>query len=70
MSQPPPVANGNPAVWDLVIAEMTARDRVGRERYGVPLQAFNGRDQLRDAFEEALDLCVYLRAALFDRDGK
>jgi len=29
----------------------------------------NGRDALRDAYEEALDLCQYLRQALYERDG-
>jgi hypothetical protein len=69
VSQPPPKPNTNPAVWDLVIADMHARDRVGRERYGTPLQAHNGRDALRDAYEEALDLAVYLRQAIAERDA-
>lgn len=68
--QPAPVANSHPAIWPLVIAEMEARDKLGRERYGVPLQPHNGRDTLRDAYEEALDLCAYLRAAIYERDGK
>ena len=68
--QPAPVANDGPAVWGLVVADMQARDQLGRERYGVPLQPNNGRDALRDAYEEALDLCAYLRQALLERDGK
>lgn len=60
-AQPPPVPNDRPAVWDLVIADMHERDRVGRERYGTPLQAHNGRDALVDAYQEAMDLAVYLR---------
>lgn len=44
------------------VADMAERDRLGRERYGTPLQADNGRDHLVDAYQEALDLCVYLRA--------
>jgi hypothetical protein len=67
--QPKPIPNDKPAVWDLVLADMTARDAVGRERYGVPLQPHNGRDCLRDAYEEALDLAVYLRQALYERNG-
>lgn len=43
---------------------------MGRARYGTPLQPFNGRDQLADAYAEALDLVVYLRAALYERDGR
>lgn len=70
LEQPAPVANDKPAVWDLVLADMRARDAVGRERYGVPLQPFNGRDSLLDAYAEALDLAVYLRQALYERDGR
>lgn len=32
------------------------------------LQAFNGRDVLRDAYEEALDLATYLRQCIEERD--
>ena len=34
------------------------------------VQPFNGRDALVDAFQEALDLCVYLRQAIYERDGR
>lgn len=68
--QPMPKKNNNPAIWDLVISEMKARDKVGQERYHTRLQANNGRDALRDALDEALDLCVYLRQAIYERDGK
>lgn len=57
-------------IWPIVINEMEARDQLGRERYGVPLTAHNGRDALWDAYEEALDLCAYLRQAIYERDGK
>ena len=42
----------------------------GARKYGVRHQANNGRDQLRDAYEEALDLVCYLRAAIYERDGE
>lgn len=67
--QPAPAANDRPAVWPMVIKDMEARDAVGRERYGVPLQPHNGRDALRDAYEEALDLCAYLKQAMLERDA-
>ena len=47
---------------------MQTRDRVGRERYGTPLQPHNGRDALQDAYEEALDLAAYLKQAIVERD--
>lgn len=68
--QPDPIANNEPAVWGLVVSDMEARDQLGRQRYGTPLQPYNGRDALRDAYEEALDLAVYLRQALWERDRK
>ena len=55
-------------VWALVLADMEDRRRLGIERYGVPLQAHNGRDALIDAYQEALDLAVYLRQAIEERD--
>lgn len=68
--QPAPTPSEHPAVWPMVLADMAARDAEGRRKYGVPLQPHNGRDALRDAYEEALDLCVYLRQALYERDGR
>src|SRR3990172_7491558 len=68
LEQPAPQANAEPAIWDLVMADMAARDKVGLERYGVRLQPHNGRDALKDAYAEALDLCVYLRQAIYERD--
>ena len=69
-NQPAPVANDRPDVWSQVIMDMENRDSVGRARYGVPLQPHNGRDALLDAYEEALDLCAYLRQAIMERDGR
>lgn len=68
--QPPPVPNYYPAIWDVVISDMRDRDIIGRCRYDTPLQPHNGRDALADAYQEALDLCAYLRQAIFERDGK
>ncbi len=68
--QPDPVPNELPPVWNQVIADMHARNQLGLRRYGTQLQPFNGRDALRDAYEEALDLAVYLRQAIMERDGK
>lgn len=59
---------GDGSIWALVVRDMVERDRVGRERYGVPLRAFNGRDGLRDLYEELLDAVVYLRQVLEERD--
>lgn len=65
--QPDPIPNDRRPVWELVIEDMQDRDRIGRERYGTPLQPHNGRDALVDAYQEALDLAVYLRQAIEER---
>ena len=65
--QPPPVASDRPAIWDMVIEDMRERNRIGTKKYGTPLQAHNGRDALVDAYQEALDLAVYLRQAIEER---
>lgn len=62
-----PVKNDQPAIQDLVIQDIEARKLVGLRKYGTLLQAGNGRDALQDAYEEALDLCQYLRQALAER---
>lgn len=69
MSQPAPIPNDQPAMWDLVIEDMKQRDRIGRDRYGTPLQPFNGRDALKDAYEECLDMAAYLKQAIIERDA-
>lgn len=65
--QPAPTQNALTPVWDLVIQDMQERNQVGIQRYGTPLQPFNGRDALVDAYQEALDLAVYLRQAIVER---
>ncbi len=67
--QPMPTPNGTTPIWELVKADMDERDRLGIERYGTTLQANNGRDSLLDAYHEALDLCVYLRQHMVERDA-
>lgn len=69
-AEPPPVKNEYPAIWDLVIEDMKNRDEFGLHKYGMRLQPFNGRDALQDAYQEALDLCVYLKQAMLERGKK
>lgn len=68
--QPPSIPNNNTPIWDLVIADIKVRDEYGRKKYGTRLQANNGRDTLQDAYEEALDLVVYLRQTIEERNLK
>jgi hypothetical protein len=70
VEQPRPIPRpGTPSVQAAVREDLVAREQLGIARYGTPLQPHNGRDALRDAYEEALDLACYLRQALMERDG-
>jgi len=67
-SQPMPTANDEPDVQSAVIADIEARRLVGIARYGTALQPHNGRNALLDAYEEVLDLAMYLKQRLIE-DG-
>lgn len=67
--QPAPVRQEGPDVQSMVMVDLATRRRIGIQRYGIALQPYNGRDMLRDAYEEALDLAIYLRGAIAERDG-
>jgi hypothetical protein len=66
--EPAPTTGAGRPIWELVVEDMQARDAMGRQRYGTPLLAGNGRDALVDAYQEALDLAVYLRQAIEERE--
>lgn len=52
------------------MSDIAERDRMGTKKYGQRLTPGDGRDSLVDAYQEALDLVVYLRKALYERDGR
>lgn len=56
------------SIQALVRADLEEREKLGIERYGTALRAHNGRDALKDAYEECLDMCCYLKQALIERD--
>ena len=45
---------------EILKSDFEARRNLGIDRYGCPLYAHNGRNALVDAYQEALDLSVYL----------
>jgi hypothetical protein len=53
-----------PKILDLVIADLHERDAKGQQTYGSSLRASSANDALRFAYEEALDLAMYLRQEL------
>lgn len=62
--QAAPVPNDSVPIADLVIMDLYRRKAMGIKKYGVPLQANNGRSFLLDAYYELLDLLMYLRGRL------
>lgn len=56
-------------ILPLVIADLEDRAAAGIMTYGTLLRPFNGRDALKDAYEEALDLAMYLKQAMIERDS-
>ena len=63
--------SNDPAIADLVIADMESRKRLGGERYGKPLTVASvtedSRDPLRELYEELQDSTVYVRWAMIER---
>ena len=62
--QPLPISNISKSAHDLVIADMIDRKEFGHNKYGVYLQSDNGRNNLIDAYQEILDLAVYVRCQI------
>lgn len=67
--EPPPKPNNLPSMHDLVMQDMAARKQFGLDKYKSLLQPFNGRDPLKDLYEEILDAAVYVRQAMWERDN-
>ena len=57
-------------VFSELIEDLKKRDRKGRRTYGKTLRVFDNRISLQDAFEEVLDLAVYLKKELMERQIK
>lgn len=65
--QQPPPQPGQQYVLDLVVHDIMARAEMGHAKYGTYLMTQNGRDALMDAYQEAIDLVMYLRQAIEER---
>lgn len=55
------------SIQELVRRDLIHREQVGIATYGTPLFPYNGRNALLDAYEECLDMAVYLRQALTEQ---
>jgi hypothetical protein len=67
--QPQP-SGGEQVVLLAVLSDLKERADVGKEKYGIYLKTNNGRDALWDAYQEALDLVMYLRQEILEREGR
>ena len=65
MPQVPEDGRGAPLdVVAKVQEDLDDRRELGIRRYGHLIDLYDGRNWLQEAYEEALDLCVYLRAQM------
>jgi hypothetical protein len=68
--EPDPIKNSLPSIADLVIQDIQSRKEMGLQKYGTPLQPFNGRRALKDLYEELMDAVLYLRQEMYEQDHK
>ena len=70
--QPMPNAGGinvTPVARGAFLEMLLQREIRGIETYGTSLQTHNGRDAVRDAMEEAVDLWQYLVQIMLEREA-
>lgn len=70
MSNQPAPSPGDRLVGLVVLQDMAERIEFGFNKHGYFLETENGRDSLWDAYEEALDLCMYLRQEILQREKR
>lgn len=63
-----PVASDSPSMHDVAKTLLDARKELGIKRYGIALQANNGRNAAQDCLEEALDVAVYASQVMWEVD--
>lgn len=65
--QPKPKKSWNSQpVFPAVIADLQEREKLGIKKYGQALHTENGRDALKDAYQESLDQTLYLKQRLME----
>lgn len=57
-------------IFDLVHQDLRDREAIGIATYGDTLRPNNGRKALQDAYEEVLDLALYLRQKLYEDNNE
>ena len=69
--EPQPIRTGMPEQEDVfpkVHSDLEEREAYGMKEYGGPLVTNDGRNNLWDAYQESLDLAVYLRKEIMERE--
>jgi hypothetical protein len=56
--------------WNEVVIDMLKRDAFGAEKYGRHLTPHSGEDMLQHAYEEAVDLAVYLKTRILEEASR
>ena len=77
--EPAPMPNNRRSIHDLVIEDLENffidsylvkdvkdRKQFGLDKYGTILQSGNGRNALKDAFQESLDAIVYIKQEMLE----
>lgn len=58
------------SIQDQVIEDLEARKQIGLENYGTLLYAkAHGKDMDQEAYEEALDLAIYLKCKIVEKQN-
>lgn len=63
-----PLRRPTTTTWDVVRQDILSREEGGALKYGKYLTPNTDEDMLQHAYEEALDLVVYLKTMLLQRD--
>lgn len=66
--QPDPFP-GRQVVLHEVLRDFTDRAEAGKLKYGTYLETHNGRDALMDMYQEMLDMVMYTKQAIMERNG-
>jgi hypothetical protein len=66
----PPPEPGKQVVLPRLVEDLHARSELGVSKYHTKLMTHNGRDALMDAYQESLDLSMYLCQAIMEREGR
>jgi len=65
----PDPKEGKDIVFKAFMKDVEDRAEFGIMKYRTYLKTFNGRNALEDAYQEAIDLCLYLKQCLMENEA-